>query len=127
LQELAQEFARAEALLDERARLLRSEAQALEDEIRKLRTGDREASYEAEAPQAAHLRRLLRAELGLSANEVVYLCSDAANPRSCLAGCRGCVLGHNRFTCSSLRPLWLATALPPAPPQGQLASARRLT
>ncbi len=98
LQELAQEFARAEALLDERARLLRGEAQALEDEIRKLRTGDREASYEAEAPQAAHLRRLLRAELGLGANEVVYLCSVLQIPDPAWQDAVEGVLGHNRFT-----------------------------
>lgn len=98
LQELAQEFARDEALLDERARLLRTEAAALEDEIRKLRTGDREASYEAEAPQAARLRRLLRAELGLGANEVVFLCTVLQIPNPTWQDAVEGVLGHNRFT-----------------------------
>lgn len=98
LQSLAQEYTRAEALLTERLRQLRAEAASLEDEIRKLRTGDREASYEAEAPQAARLRRLLRAELDLSADEVVFLCTvlEISDPawQDAIEG----LLGHNRFT-----------------------------
>ena len=53
---------------------LHEEDERLHREIAQLRTGDRDASYESEAPAAARLRRLLRAELGLGPDEVVYLC-----------------------------------------------------
>jgi uncharacterized protein YPO0396 len=98
LSALAQGYAQQEALLDERLRQQRAEAAALEDEIRKLRTGDREASYEAEAPQAARLRRLLRAELGLGANEVVFLSSVLKIPDPAWQDAVEGVLGRNRFT-----------------------------
>jgi uncharacterized protein YPO0396 len=71
---LAQTYADQRALLAEKIRGLREEGERLQREIAQLRTGDRDASYEAEAPAAARLRRLLRAELGLGADEVVYLC-----------------------------------------------------
>ena len=74
LDSLAQTYADRRALLAERVRGLREEGERLQREIAQLRTGDRDASYEAEAPAAGRLRRLLRAELGLGADEVIYLC-----------------------------------------------------
>ena len=67
-------YADRRALLGEKVRGLREEGERIQREIAQLRTGDRDASYEAEAPAAARLRRLLRAELGLGADEVIYLC-----------------------------------------------------
>ncbi len=97
LAELGQAYASDKALLDDKARLLREEAERLSDEIRKLRTGDREVSFKTEAPQSVRLRELLRAELGLSANEVVFLSSllQISDPtwQDAVEG----VLGFNRF------------------------------
>jgi uncharacterized protein YPO0396 len=98
LESLGQEFSRQDALLSEQTRLLREEAESIERELRSLRTGDREASYEAEAPQAARLRRLLRDELGLSADEVIYLCTALHIPDAGWQDAVEGVLGHNRFT-----------------------------
>lgn len=95
---LGQEFGRRHALLGEQAAVLRDEAARLEDEIRKLRTGDREVSYESEAPQASRLRRLLRAELGLSSEEVVFLCTVLTIPNPEWQDAVEGVLGHSRFT-----------------------------
>ena len=92
------EFSRDEVLLSQQAGVLREEASQLEDEIRKLRTGDREASYEAEAPQAANLRRLLRAELGLGANQVTFLCTLLQIPDPAWQDAVEGVLGPSRFT-----------------------------
>lgn len=97
LTSLEQAYARSETLLDEQIRLIKEEAARLEDEIRKLRTGDREASFESEAPQAVRLRRLLRAELGLGAEEVVFLCSVLQIPDPAWQDAVEGVLGHNRF------------------------------
>ena len=74
IESLAQSYTEQKALLADRVRVLREEGERLQREISSLRTGDRDASYEAEAPAAARLRRLLRAELGLGADEVIYLC-----------------------------------------------------
>ncbi len=94
---LGADYVRQATLLNEQASTLRAEASQLEDEMRKLRTGDREVSYESEAPQASRLRRLLRAELGLSNTEVVFLCTllDIPNPewQDAVEG----ILGRNRF------------------------------
>jgi uncharacterized protein YPO0396 len=94
---LGQTYADRRALLAEQVRGLREEGQRIEREIAQLRTGDRDASYEAEAPAAARLRRLLRAELGLSADEVIYLCQalDVADEvwQDAVEG----VLGNARF------------------------------
>ncbi|MBN2116525.1 MAG: hypothetical protein JW730_08140 [Anaerolineales bacterium] len=98
LSTLGEHFSREETLLNEQATQLKSEATRLEDEIRKLRTGDRETSYEAEAPNAARLRRLLRAELGLGANEVVYLCDVLQIPDLDWQNAVEGLLGFNRFT-----------------------------
>ena len=95
---LGAEYARQHALLSEQVSVLRAEAAQLEDEIRKLRTGDREVSYESAAPQASRLRRLLRAELGLSSEEVVFLCTVLNIPNQEWQDAVEGVLGHNRFT-----------------------------
>jgi len=95
---LGEYFSREETLLNEQVIQLKTEAFRLEDDIRKLRTGDRETSYEAEAPNAAHLRRILRAELGLSANEVVYLCDVLQIPNADWQNAVEGLLGYNRFT-----------------------------
>ncbi len=94
---IGQEYARQQVLLSEQASNLRSEATQLEDEIRKLRTGDREVSFESEAPQASRLRRLLRAELGLSSEEVVFLCTLLDIPDKEWQDAVEGILGHNRF------------------------------
>jgi uncharacterized protein YPO0396 len=94
---LSQSYAHAEALLNESVRLLKEEGARLEDEIRKLRTGDREATYESEAPQAVRLRQLLRAELGLRSDEVVFLCSVLLIPHQTWQDAVEGVLGQNRF------------------------------
>ena len=98
LESFGQEYAQQEALLNESARLLREEAARIEGEIRQLRTGDREASYESEAPQAARLRRLLRAELSLGAEECAFLCTVLHIPDEGWQDAIEGVLGHNRFT-----------------------------
>ncbi|HJW84101.1 MAG TPA: ATP-binding protein, partial [Anaerolineae bacterium] len=98
LESLGQEYARRDALLNEQTRVLREEAESIEREIRSLRTGDREASYESEAPQAARLRRLLCAGLGLSADEVLFLCTALRIPDGGWQDAVEGVLGHNRFT-----------------------------
>jgi uncharacterized protein YPO0396 len=92
-----QEYTRQQALLAEQAANLRSEAALAEDEIRKLRTGDREVSFESEAPQASRLRRLLRAELGLASEEVVFLCTLLNNPDEEWQDAVEGILGQNRF------------------------------
>jgi uncharacterized protein YPO0396 len=98
LTSLSHAFSRDEALLNEKVTTLTAEASTLESDIRKLRTGDREASVEAEAPHAANLRRLLRAELGLGANEVVYLCNELKIPDDSWQDAVEGLLGFNRFT-----------------------------
>ena len=95
---LGQEYTRQHTLLTEQVQNLRSEAGQLEDEIRKLRTGDREVSYESESPQASRLRRLLRAELGLSSEEVVFLCTVLNIPDKEWQDAVEGILGYNRFT-----------------------------
>lgn len=94
---LGQEYAHEKALLEEKARLLREEAERLSDEVRKLRTGDREVSFKTEAPQSIRLRDLLRAELGLGATEVVFLCSLLQIPDPDWQDAVEGVLGFNRF------------------------------
>jgi uncharacterized protein YPO0396 len=98
IESLGHEFAAQFALLDERTRVLREEAAQIEGEIRQLRSGDREASYEVEAPEATRLRRLLRAELGLGADEVIFLCAALQVPDEKWQDAVEGVLGHNRFT-----------------------------
>lgn len=98
LTSLGETYSREQTLLNEQATQLRTEAARLEDEIRKLRTGDRETSYEAESPNAARLRRILRAELGLGASEVVYLCDVLQIPNPEWQNAVEGLLGFNRFT-----------------------------
>ncbi|MFZ5911842.1 MAG: ATP-binding protein [Chloroflexota bacterium] len=98
LEASAQNYSREQILLTEKATSLREEASRLEDEIRKLRTGDRDISYESEASQASHLRRLLRAELGLSSEEVVFLCTVLNIPDKGWQNAVEGILGRNRFT-----------------------------
>ncbi|MCX6078296.1 MAG: AAA family ATPase [Chloroflexi bacterium] len=97
LTSLSHAFSRDEALLAEKVTTLHVEAATLESDIRKLRTGDREASVEAEAPNSAKLRRMIRAELGLGANEVVYLCNELKIPDDSWQDAVEGILGLNRF------------------------------
>lgn len=76
---------------------MRDEGERLADEIRKLNTGDREVSFRTEAPQAARLRDLLRAELHLSANDVTFLCNELQIPNQEWQDAVEGVLGYNRF------------------------------
>jgi uncharacterized protein YPO0396 len=98
LSDLANQYARDEAILNEQVTSLRAEAAALESDIRKLRTGDRDASVETEAPNAAKLRQLIRAQLGLGANEVTYLCHELKIPDETWQDAIEGLLGFNRFT-----------------------------
>jgi uncharacterized protein YPO0396 len=95
---LAQEYSRDQILLTEKSSALRQEATKIEDEIRKLRTGDREISYDSEAPNAVRLRRLLRAELGLSSEEIVFLCDELSIPNKEWQDAVEGILGSSRFT-----------------------------
>jgi len=98
LSSLANNFSREEILLSQKVNELHDEGSKLEDEIRKLRTGDRDTSYETESPQAARLRHLLRAELNLSVDEVKYLCDELAIPDESWQDAVEGLLGFNRFT-----------------------------
>ena len=95
---LGEQYSREQTLLNEQAAQLKTEAAKLEDEIRKLRTGDREASVKVEAPHTSRLREILRAELGLGANEVVYLCDVLQIPNPEWQNAVEGLLGYNRFT-----------------------------
>ena len=97
LESLSQNYSREHIILTEKTNSLREEASRLEGEIRKLRTGDRDISYESEAPQASHLRRLLRAELGLSSEEVVFLCTVLDIPNKEWQNAIEGILGRNQF------------------------------
>ncbi|HSJ57147.1 MAG TPA: SbcC/MukB-like Walker B domain-containing protein, partial [Anaerolineae bacterium] len=94
---LGSEYARRQALLDEEAARLRGEAEELARESARLRTGDRDVSIDTEAPEAARLRRLLRADLGLSADEVPYLCTLLRVPDESWQDAVEGLLGANRF------------------------------
>ncbi len=98
LESLAQVYTRQEALLNENARVLREEATQVESEMRSLRAGNREASVESAAPQSARLRRLLCTELGLSADEAIFLCTALRIPDESWQDAIEGALGHNRFT-----------------------------
>jgi uncharacterized protein YPO0396 len=94
---LGRHYASQHALLKDQCDQLRREAERLQHEIVQLRTGDRDVSYEAVAPTAARLRRLLRAELDLEADEVIYLCTALRVPdESWQDGVEG-ILGRSRF------------------------------
>lgn len=97
LESLAQVYGREAALLDEHALQLRSEAAQLQDEIRKVHGGDRQVTYESEAPQAVRLRRLLCSELGLDSGAVIFLCDLLSIPNPDWQDAVEGLLGHNRF------------------------------
>jgi len=98
LEMLGHLFAEQNALLGEQSRQLRQEADRVQREINQLRAGDHDASYEAEAPEAARLRRLLRAELGLSADQVPFLCAVLQVPDEAWQDAVEGVLGNYRFS-----------------------------
>ncbi len=97
LETLGHHYTEQQGLVRNRSDTRRQEAETLEREIRRLRTGDRDASYEAAAPQAARLRRLLRAELGLAADEVTYLCTVLTIPDESWQDAVEGILGRSRF------------------------------
>ncbi|MBI3166923.1 MAG: hypothetical protein HYZ22_00485 [Chloroflexi bacterium] len=94
---LGEHYSREQTLLNEQASQLKAEAEKLDDEIRKLRTGDRETSVKVEVPHSARLREILRAELGLGANEVTYLCDVLQIPDPEWQNAVEGILGFNRF------------------------------
>ena len=97
LETLGHYYADHHALLKNQSQGLRQEAEKLEREIRQLRTGDRDVSYESAAPQAARLRRLLRAELGLADDQAVYLCTALRVPDESWQDAVEGILGRGRF------------------------------
>jgi uncharacterized protein YPO0396 len=97
LQTLGNDYASRLALIEDKSRELRQEAEQLQREIHQLRTGDRDVSYEAAAPQAAQLRRLLRAELNLSGDEVIYFCTALHIPDETWQDAAEGILGNARF------------------------------
>jgi len=97
LESLGHHYAGQHALLNSRSEGLCQEAEQLEREIVQLRTGDQDASYESAAPQAACLRRLLRAELGLGGDDVSYLCTALRIPDESWQDAIEGVLGDARF------------------------------
>ncbi len=97
LQTVGNYYADQHALLKSQSDQLRQEADQLQAEIHKLRTGDRAASYEAAAPQSAHLRRLLRAELNLTADQVVPLYEVLQVPNEAWQDAVEGILGRTRF------------------------------
>jgi len=94
---LGDEYARQQALLQAQAAQLCREAEGLQREIVQLRTGDRDVSSDTEAPQAARLRRLLRAELGLGADDLPYVCTLLRVPDESWQDAVEGLLGRNRF------------------------------
>jgi len=97
LSSLGEDFTSQRILLDEKIRQYEETAR-LKREIVQFRTGDREASYEAEAPSAVRLQRLLRAQLGLSPDEAVLLCTTLQIPNERWQDAVEGVLGRSRFT-----------------------------
>ncbi|MEE8392487.1 MAG: SbcC/MukB-like Walker B domain-containing protein, partial [Anaerolineae bacterium] len=97
LESLGHHYAEQHALLKNQSDQLRQEAEQLEREIVQLRTGDRDVSYEAAAPRAACLRRLLRAELDLRADQVIYLCTALHIPDESWQDTVEGILGRSRF------------------------------
>jgi len=97
LEILGRHYTDQHALLKNQSDQLRQEADKLQREVHQLRTGDQDVSYETAAPQAAHLRRLLRAELGLSADQLVYLCTALHIPNETWQDAVEGILGRSRF------------------------------
>lgn len=97
LQSLGDAYTAQAALIRNQSGDYRAEAETLQQEIHKLRTGDRAAGFDAEAPAAARLRRLLRAELGLAADEVVPLYEVLNVPDERWQNAVEGILGRARF------------------------------
>jgi len=97
LEALGNQYAAQAALIDHEAKGLRQEAEGLEREIQQLRTGDRAASYEAAAPQSSRLRRLLRAEFSLAADQIVPLYEVLRAPDEAWQDAIEGILGRARF------------------------------
>jgi uncharacterized protein YPO0396 len=97
LQTLGHLYADQMALLQNESRQLRQEAEQLQQEIHKLRTGDRAVGYDTAAPESSRLRRLLRAELGLSADEVIPLYEALHVPDEAWQNAVEGILGRTRF------------------------------
>jgi uncharacterized protein YPO0396 len=97
LQALGNQYAAQAALVDKQAGDLRQAAETLQREIQQLRTGDRAASYEAAAPQSGRLRRLLRAELNLAADQVLPLYEVLEVPDEAWQDAVEGILGRARF------------------------------
>ncbi len=97
LEALGHGYAGQLALVENESRQLRQEAGQIQLDIQRLRTGDRVASYEAEAPQSSRLRRLLRAELGLAADQVVPLYEVLHVPDEAWQNAVEGILGRARF------------------------------
>ncbi|MBC8507691.1 MAG: AAA family ATPase [Anaerolineales bacterium] len=98
LSTLGSDFASQRTLLDEKVRQNQDETARLEREISQLRTGDRQASYEAESPSAVRLQRLLRAQLELSQDDVQLLCTTLQIPDESWQDAVEGILGRARFT-----------------------------
>ncbi len=97
LQSISDQYAARMALIENESRELRAEAARLQQEINKLRTGDRAVSYQSEAPQSAELRQLLRAELNLSAEQVQPLFETLHIPDESWQDAVEGILGRARF------------------------------
>ncbi len=97
LETLGHHYAEQRALLKNQSDQLHQEAEQLQREIVQLRTGDRDVSYETAAPWAARLRRLLRAELSLPADQVTYLCTALHIPDEAWQDAVEGILGRSRF------------------------------
>ena len=125
LEAWGQAYAGQAALVEEQARLLRAEEAEVRQALAQLRAGNREASFEAEAPAAMRLRRLLQSELGLAAHDVLFLCAALEVADEVVAGC-----GRGGAGRRALQPAGAAGALrgraapvPRAPP-GRAAAGR---
>jgi uncharacterized protein YPO0396 len=97
LESLGHHYAEQHTLFKSRREGLRQEAEQIEREIVQLRTGDQDASYGSAAPQAARLRRLLRAELDLGSDDVIYLCTALRIPDESWQDAVEGILGRARF------------------------------
>ncbi len=97
LQGLGHQYADQHALLKNQSDQLRQEADRLQREIHQLRTGNQDVSYETAAPQAVRLRRLLRAELDLDADQVIHLCTALQVPDEAWQEVVEGILGRSRF------------------------------
>jgi len=98
LSALGTDYLSQQTLIDARIHQYQDESARLEREITQLRTGDHEAIYEAKAPAAVRLQRLLRAQLGLAQDDVLLLCTTLQIPDESWQDAVEGVLGQARFT-----------------------------